>query len=351
MTRMPRVTDILYLNPRELEPDLQGVRTNVGDLVGLAESIREQGVLQPLGVVENSGTHRVVFGNRRREAAIIVGLDRVPCLLLEHQEEVDRLTCQLLENIQRKSLNDMEQGEALLRLRSEMGKASGRDASETSLNEKVAKRLGLSPRTVQRYVSLCKLPLAVQEAIRRDELTVTQAQHLHGLGIATRQEVVALLAIEEGMSAAELRQLCASLASNPNIDPHEALKRQRQGLAVDAIAPGPTTGEAAVARLPRRSLLSAEEDDDSDLWTDDEEVGVEEEAAFRCVAPVATADGNRRFRIRSLDSFMDELARLVRCVEEGDLSRFSKGEAEAELKLNIAKKQVAYLARALESLI
>ncbi|MCL5958026.1 MAG: ParB/RepB/Spo0J family partition protein, partial [Chloroflexi bacterium] len=231
---MPRVTDILYLNPRELEPDLQGVRTNVGDLVGLAESIREQGVLQPLGVVENSGTHRVVFGNRRREAAIIVGLDRVPCLLLEHQEEVDRLTCQLLENIQRKSLNDMEQGEALLRLRSEMGKASGRDASETSLNEKVAKRLGLSPRTVQRYVSLCKLPLAVQEAIRRDELTVTQAQHLHGLGIATRQEVVALLAIEEGMSAAELRQLCASLASNPNIDPHEALKRQRQGLAVDA---------------------------------------------------------------------------------------------------------------------
>ena len=78
---------IVYLNPRDLLPSKRNVRSDPGDLAGLAETIREHGILQPLGVVREKDVYRVVYGHRRRDAAIVVGLDRVPCLLLNEMAE------------------------------------------------------------------------------------------------------------------------------------------------------------------------------------------------------------------------------------------------------------------------
>ena len=75
-------TQIIYLNPRDLLPSQPSVRSDPGDLAGLAETIREHGILQPLGVTPEDDTSRIVYGNRRRDAAIVVGLDRVPCVLV-----------------------------------------------------------------------------------------------------------------------------------------------------------------------------------------------------------------------------------------------------------------------------
>ncbi|MBC7239606.1 MAG: ParB N-terminal domain-containing protein, partial [Chloroflexi bacterium] len=72
---------LLYLNPRDLLPSRRNVRTDPGDLAGLAETIREHGVLQPLGVVREGDAYRVIYGHRRRDAAIVAGLDRVPCVI------------------------------------------------------------------------------------------------------------------------------------------------------------------------------------------------------------------------------------------------------------------------------
>ncbi|MHB1413731.1 MAG: ParB/RepB/Spo0J family partition protein, partial [Chloroflexota bacterium] len=289
---MARIKEILHLNPRDLEPDPHNSRTDIGDLVGLAETIREYGVLQPLGVASNGDAYRIVYGNRRREAAIVVGLDTVPCLLLDEQSDTDRLLCQLLENIQRKSLNDMEQGRAFRRLREEVAQRSPKGTSEKALNEVVAKRLGLSPRTIQRYVSLCDLPPAVQDLLLREEITVTHAQHLHALKDDYRRTEVAHLAAEEGMSAAELARLCSGLARNPNIAVEDAVARLRQGQPIDAIA-GEAEAVAVAGRLPRAPKVK-DEDDDSDLWED--EGAEEEEDAPPPLA--ATADGNRRYRVR-----------------------------------------------------
>ncbi len=339
---MARTNQILYLNPRDLEPDPLNARSDVGDLVGLAETIREHGVLQPLGVTPRGDGYRVVYGNRRREAAIVVGLDTVPCLLVDVQGEDERLLCQLLENLQRKALNDLEQGRALRRLRDGLAGKLPSGTSERALNEAVAKRLGLSPRTVQRYIALCDLPGEVQDLLRREELTVTHAQHLFGLAGDERRLEVARLAAVEGLSAAETGRLCSGLARNPNLPAAAALARLREGRAIDAIV----TDEVAVAeRLARPPQVATEED--GDLWPEADGVGEAEEAELR--GP-ATADGNRRFRVRSLDSFLDELARLVRCVEEGDLARFVQADPAGPRKMTLALRQLAYLNREVAAL-
>jgi ParB family transcriptional regulator, chromosome partitioning protein len=347
---MAREMEILYLNPRNLVPESQNVRTSVGDLVGLAESIREHGLLQPLGVTAEDDAHRVVYGNRRREAAIIVGLDRVPCVLLEEQSDEDRLTCQLLENVQRKSLNDMEQGEALLRLREKIRLRARPGSSDTALAEDVAKKLGLSPRTVQRYIALAKLPPLVQEALRNEQLTVTQAQHLHALDDPARQEAVARIAVEETMSAAEIRRLCSALASNPNVDPREALSRLRRGDVIDDIITPVEARSSGPIHLPPAPKAQTEEDGDSEFWNDVDDPVQDDPEYSPPSAASSTLDGNRRFRIRSLDSFMDELARLIRCVEEGDLAKLAEADGAAGTKIALARRQVAYLDRTLETL-
>src|SRR5215470_17818896 len=100
--------ELLYLDPRLLEADPQGVREDQGDVAGLAATIAEQGLLQPLGVVPaGPGRYRVVYGNRRRAAAVQLGLERVPCILLD-ADDSHMLIQQLTENLQRQDLNDLE---------------------------------------------------------------------------------------------------------------------------------------------------------------------------------------------------------------------------------------------------
>ena len=337
---MARIREIIQINPRDLEPDPHNARTDIGDLVGLAETIREHGVLQPLGVSRRNGGYRVVYGNRRREAAIVVGLDTVPCLVLDGQNETERLLCQLLENIQRKSLNDMEQGRALRRLRDDIARRGPPGTSERALNDAVAKSLGLSPRTIQRYVALCDLPSAVQDLLQREELTVTHAQHVCALLGDERREEVARLAVDEGLSSAELSRLCSGLAKNPNLAATEGLARLRRGQPIDAIV----REELEVAGRVPRAPKSAAEESDNDLWPEENAAeGMLEEPT----APVATADGNRRYRVRSLDSFLDELSRLVRCAEEGDLAQFLQMDPAGATKASLAARQLGYLSREL----
>jgi len=80
---------LIYLNPYELEPDPEGFREDPGDVDGLAETIADQGLLQPLGVVGmGENRYRVVYGNRRREAAIKLNMPKVPCILLDAKTKI-----------------------------------------------------------------------------------------------------------------------------------------------------------------------------------------------------------------------------------------------------------------------
>src|SRR5919201_2148388 len=144
---------ILWLDPAELIEDPENVRHESTDIDGLAESIRQYGVLQPLGVSRHGERWHLVYGTRRRRAAVRAGLDAVPCVELTG----DRLVCQLLENLQRAELNDMEKAEGIGRLKEQLA-LRHRDPSESRLDELTATTLGVSASTVRRYLRLRDLP-------------------------------------------------------------------------------------------------------------------------------------------------------------------------------------------------
>lgn len=362
---------LLFLDPRQLEPDEENVRRDVGDLESLADSLRRYGVLQPLGVTAaadwpgsgQAARYRVVYGNRRREAAILAGLTAVPCVSLPAPHGTDHLVAQLLENMQRRDLNDIEKAEGLARLRRQLVGELGQGTKAETLDARVSEMVGLAPRTVRRYLALRELPPAVRDLLADGKLTVTQAQHLVQLPSAAAQEQVATRAADEDWTAAQVSRVCAALARSPGLALDEAAETASGGwTAVEGLGPAPEAAPAASEapqKTPRAPRPPAESDGgEADLWLEDATGAPTPEAlcepdVFAHDAgprPSETADGHRVFRIRTLGSFCDEVDRISRCVQDGDLARAVKGDDTSATRLQLAAKQLAFTLREVEAL-
>jgi ParB family chromosome partitioning protein len=337
---------LLYLDPTTIALDPDNVRRDgPGDLEALAASIRAHGLLQPIGVARESGGYRVVYGNRRREAAIRAGLATIPCIVVEGTPE-DRLIRQLLENLQRQDLNDLDQAEGLARLRRYLTRQ--RPGLEgRALDDEVGRTVGLSTTTVRRYVGLRDLAPGVRDLIAEGQLTVTQAQHLGAVADPDRQIALAQLAVERDLSAAAIARICRAAQARPGLPVAEAVDLGERDEVPEPQAPAKPTGPARLPRAPR-----AEADDDAELWGPDEGAtdGLDDEPAPAPRGPL-TADGNRRFRIRSVSAFCDEVDRLARCLQEGDLTAAANQEPEAAVRLRLAARQVDYLQRELTAFL
>jgi len=367
---------LLYLDPRQIELDEENVRRDSGDLEPLAASLRRYGVLQPLGVAPAetawpgsapSGRYRVVFGNRRREAAILAGLDAVPCVQVQMRGVTDRMVAQLLENMQRRDLNDMEKAEGLARLRRQLASEADASVKAETLDARVSEAVGLAPRTVRRYLALRELPPAVRDLISDGRLSVTQAQHLGQVGSVDAQETLAMRAADEEWTAAQLSRVCAAMARSPGLAVEEAIDTAAEGwTAVERIGPARPAPVAAAAvapqRIPRAAGAGAEAgESEADLWFEDatgaptpESTGEADPFAREgrpgSAPGTETADGNRVFRIRTLAAFCDESDRLARCVQDGDLARAAKHDPAAPARLRLAAKQLMFTLRAVQAL-
>jgi ParB family chromosome partitioning protein len=344
--------ELLYLDPRALEADPQGVREHPGDVDGLAATIAEHGLLQPLGVVPaGAGRYRVVYGNRRRAAAVQLGLERVPCVLLD-AEDPQLLIQQLTENIQRQDLNDLEKARAFARLRQQFT-SNGQPQAEGALDEQTGRTVGLAARTVRRYLGLLELPEEVQAMLRAGDLSVTQAQHLRRIANPRTQIELARAAVDEGMSAAELSRLSSYFAANPELTLDAALTALQQGVELRREVVGQPLAPAGGGPLGKTSPAAVSlGDDDSDLWDDEEEA--EDEGAYLSVddETIENQPKNkaRVFRIRSLDQMVDETDRLSRAYAEGDLAKWVNSDTGAPMKVRLLYKQFNSLLRVLRDL-
>ncbi len=337
---------LLYLDPRQLEIDPAGVREEPGDVAGLAATIAEYGLLQPIGVTPiGSGRYRVVYGGRRRAAAIQLGLSKVPCIVLDN-DDPDLLLRQLIENVQRQDLNDIEQARAFARLREHIVATRGK-LPDSELDEAVGQAVGLGARTVRRYLGLLELPEEVQQMIRRGELNVTQAQHLRRITNPKTQIELARFAVEEGMSATELSRLTTYFAANPNLTLEIALQALEQGAELRTKA---TPDVGGGGPLHRTSVATA------DLTADDEEWEQAEASADEYLTVVEETIENqprnkaRVFRIRSLDQMVDESDRLARAVYDGDLEKWIERDEGAVFKVRLLLRQLESLTHALRDL-
>jgi ParB family transcriptional regulator, chromosome partitioning protein len=353
---------IIYLNPRDLLPSKQNVRSDPGDLAGLAETIREHGILQPLGVTRESEGYRIVYGNRRRDAAIVVGLDRVPCMLIEATADQEVVLQQVLENLQRLDLNDMDKSRAFERLLVDL---TDRGLPQGEALDAMARTLGLSARQIQRYLRLRQLSVEVQRLIALGDLGVTHAQHLADITPMERQEAVAALVVDENLSAAELARLCAALEHNTNIEPQLALEMLRRGERIAVVEVKARESLPSFTAPPNPEEKAVEGgDEDVDLVEVESEregfagprgasgsgAGGEHDYGEFSQSEPATRDGNRVRKIHSLDSFMDELQRLTSCVHEGDLQKLAESDEAPAVKLKLATRQLRFLADAVATL-
>ncbi|MBC7240398.1 MAG: hypothetical protein H5T71_09890, partial [Chloroflexi bacterium] len=159
---------------------------------------------------------------------------------------------QAIENLQRLDLNDLDKSRAFQEMLTHL---TAQDLTQAEALDHMARTLGLSTRQIQRYLRLLDLAPGVQRLILEGEFGVTHAQHLAEVSPASRQEEVAALVVEEGLSAAELARLSAALQKNANIAPRTALEILRRGERIPTVeerpveplptwAPPPTLGEA-----------------------------------------------------------------------------------------------------------
>lgn len=118
----------------------------------LAQSIRERGVLEPIVVRPKSGKYEIVMGERRYRASRLAGLDEIPAVVREMNDE-DAAADALLENFQREDLNPIDRAKAIEGLLSFM------------TWEKCAKTLGVSESTLRRHLELLELPDSIQREL------------------------------------------------------------------------------------------------------------------------------------------------------------------------------------------
>lgn len=338
---------LLYLSPEQIELDPHGVREDAGEVSSLAETIREQGLLQPLGVLPlGRERFRVVYGGRRLRAARELGLERLPCIVLE-PEFADVLVQQLVENIQRLELNDLEKARSFSRLRERIRQASD-VPNEGQTEEQIGRLVGLAPRTIRRYLGLLDLEPEVQELLRTGELSVTQAQHLRRVATPRTQIELAQMIADEGLSAAEVSNLAAYFVANPNLGVDAAMQALANNLELRTETPAPADAGGPLAKGGAQTLGDG---DDDDLWDD---AGSEDEQQFGSSSfeeAEASRNKARVFKIRSLDQMVDEADRLARAYQEGDLQRWASEDDSSAFKLRLLLKQLRSLTQALEALV
>jgi ParB family chromosome partitioning protein len=168
----------------------------------LADSIREQGIVQPLIVRERDGFFELIAGERRWRAAQLLNLPEVPVITREADDRAV-LELALIENLQRENLNAIEEAHGYAQL-----------AEQFRLTqEEIALKVGKSRAVVANATRLLKLPESVQKFVREGRLSVSHAKVILGLADEKIQKFAAERVIKEGLNVRQTEGLVAKLQS------------------------------------------------------------------------------------------------------------------------------------------
>ena len=156
------------------------------EIDNLAQSINNQGLLQPILLRKKDAGYEIISGERRFRAMKQLGNDKVPCIIKPKITDNEMIEMALVENIQRENLNDIEQAYAYQQLLVECGLS----------HEEISKKVGKSRSTVTNFLRLLKLPEDLQKKLRKKEFSMGHAR--------------ALLAIEDPIAQREMAQKITS---------------------------------------------------------------------------------------------------------------------------------------------
>jgi ParB family chromosome partitioning protein len=212
------------IRPSALQPRKQFSEESLREL---ADSIREQGIVQPLVVRERDGFFELIAGERRWRAAQLLQLPEVPVITREADDR-SVLELALIENLQRENLNAIEEAHGYAQL-----------AEQFQLTqEEIALKVGKSRAAVANSLRLIKLPQVIQNFVREGRLSVGHAKVILGLTDEKNQSLAAERVIKEGLNVRQTEGLIAKLQ-----------KRTGRKLATQAETVAAPMGDPHVADL------------------------------------------------------------------------------------------------------
>ncbi|MCB2230214.1 ParB/RepB/Spo0J family partition protein [bacterium] len=137
-------------------------------LAELANSLKQDGMMQPLVLKKNGSGYHIIAGERRYRAAKLAGLEKVPATVMENVDDTRMLELALIENVQREDLNPIELAEAYRRLIEQCGLTQ----------QQLSERVGKSRTAVTNQLRLLRLPESVARYLRDGRLTEGHARSL-----------------------------------------------------------------------------------------------------------------------------------------------------------------------------
>jgi ParB family chromosome partitioning protein len=194
----PFEVDIDRLVPNSYQPRSRAEDARIGEL---AQSIKANGLIQPILVRPKGSGYQIIAGERRWHAAQRAGLLRVPVTVREvaEGEDLKLLEWALIENLQREDLNVIEEAQAYKRLSDEFGLTQ----------EDIAAAVGKDRATIANIVRLLKLPHDVREEVLAGRLSMGHARAILALEGEQQQRNFARDAVARGWSVRETEQMVA----------------------------------------------------------------------------------------------------------------------------------------------
>lgn len=182
-------------------PNQPRVRFDYNELEGLAVSVRTNGMLQPINVRKRAdGKYELISGERRLRAARMVGMSKLPCVVMDVSDEQSALFA-IIENVQRQNLDFFEEAVAIERLMTEYGLSQ----------EEISKKLGKAQSTLSNKLRLLRLSEELRDKISYAGLTERHARALLSLPDNTTRGRVLDIIIERHLTVTESERLISDV--------------------------------------------------------------------------------------------------------------------------------------------
>jgi len=196
---------VLDFNIDLIEPNPYQPRMHIdpSELIQIADSIRELGIVQPLIITRKKGTEKfyLIAGERRLRASQLAGLKTVPVVIKDSSPQ-EMLELAIVENVQRQDLNPIEEASAYKQMQDEFGMS----------HDEIAKRVGFNRVTITNKIRLLNIPEPVKEDILNGKLSEGHARALLGIKDRTSLIAAADLVVKRGMSVREAEALARKIS-------------------------------------------------------------------------------------------------------------------------------------------
>ena len=187
-------------------PNQPRKRFDYDELENLAQSIRENGILQPITVRKREDKkYELVSGERRLRAARLVGMVKIPSIVINIDDKNSAMFS-IIENLQRQSLNFFEEAEAIEKLVGEYAMS----------REEVAQKLGLAPSTVSNKLRILRLPEEMRFELARSGLTESHARALLMLEDDNQRSRALSIIVDRHLNVAESERMINQMINRNN---------------------------------------------------------------------------------------------------------------------------------------